>query len=161
MGHSTIQADERAIAIKNRDIPILSRVLYAMQDARAMEKQIDWQRDRLSNIIVNMSGMPKSGGLAAGFDAIYAEIDALCETYRERLSLYMRELAEAERILNGIRHPKMRTFVVMLYVEQIPHTTVRRELDMTEYAFQKARHAIEQAKSMREVVWRERYIVEN
>ena len=38
---------------------------------------------------------------------------------------------------------------------------VRRELNMTEYGFNRARNAIERAKDMQSVVWRERYIMEN
>ena len=48
----------------------------------------------------------------------------------------------------------------MMYVEELPKAVVRRELNMTEYAFNKAKHAIEQAESMSAVVWRERYITE-
>lgn len=148
------------ILIRNRDIPILSRVIYAMQDARMIERRIDWQEDQLGNITVNMSGMPRGSGPASGFDATYAALDYLCEQHKEQLSMYMRELKEAEKIINGIKNPKMRTFVVMMYVEELPKAVVRRELNMTEYAFNKAKHAIEQAESMSAVVWRERYITE-
>lgn len=156
-----MQAGAReTILIRNRDIPILSRVIYAMQDARMIERRIDWQEDQLGNITVNMSGMPRGSGPASGFDATYAALDYLCEQHKEQLSMYMRELKEAEKIINGIKNPKMRTFVVMMYVEELPKAVVRRELNMTEYAFNKAKHAIEQAESMSAVVWRERYITE-
>ena len=156
-----MQAGAReTILIKNRDIPILSRVIYAMQDARMIERRIDWQEDQLGNITVNMSGMPRGSGPASGFDATYAALDYLCEQHKEQLSMYMRELKEAEKIINSIENPKMRTFVVMMYVEELPKTVVRRELNMTEYAFNKAKHAIEQAESMSAVVWRERYMTE-
>ena len=156
-----MQAGAReTILIKNRDIPILSRVIYAMQDARMIERRIDWQEDQLGNITVNMSGMPRGSGPASGFDATYAALDYLCEQHKEQLSMYMRELKEAEKIINAIQNPKMRTFVVMMYVEELPKAVVRRELNMTEYAFNKAKHAIEQAESMSAVVWRERYITE-
>lgn len=156
-----MQAGAReTILIRNRDIPILSRVIYAMQDARMIERRIDWQEDQLGNITVNMSGMPRGSGPASGFDATYAALDYLCEQHKEQLSMYMRELKEAEKIINSIENPKMRTFVVMMYVEELPKAVVRRELNMTEYAFNKAKHAIEQAESMSAVVWRERYITE-
>lgn len=156
-----MQAGAReTILIRNRDIPVLSRVIYAMQDARMIERRIDWQEDQLGNITVNMSGMPRGSGPASGFDATYAALDYLCEQHKEQLSMYMRELKEAEKIINGIQNPKMRTFVVMMYVEELPKAVVRRELNMTEYAFNKAKHAIEQAESMSAVVWRERYITE-
>ena len=156
-----MQAGAReTILIKNRDIPILSRVIYAMQDARMIERRIDWQEDQLGNITVNMSGMPRGSGPASGFDATYAALDYLCEQHKEQLSMYMRELKEAEKIINSIENTKMRTFVVMMYVEELPKAVVRRELNMTEYAFNKAKHAIEQAESMSAVVWRERYMTE-
>jgi len=156
-----MQAGAReTILIKNRDIPILSRVIYAMQDARMIERRIDWQEDQLGNITVNMSGMPRGSGPASGFDATYAALDYLCEQHKEQLSMYMRELKEAEKIINSIENPKMRTFVVMMYVEELPKAVVRRELNMTEYAVNKAKHAIEQAESMSAVVWRERYMTE-
>jgi len=156
-----MQAGAReTILIKNRDIPILSRVIYAMQDARMIERRIDWQEDQLGNITVNMSGMPRGSGPASGFDATYAALDYLCEQHKEQLSMYRRELKEAEKIINSIENPKMRTFVVMMYVEELPKAVVRRELNMTEYAFNKAKHAIEQAESMSAVVWRERYMTE-
>ena len=156
-----MQAGAReTILIRNRDIPVLSRVIYAMQDARMSERRIDWQEDQLGNITVNMSGMPRGSGPASGFDATYAALDYLCEQHKEQLSMYMRELKEAEKIINAIQNPKMRTFVVMMYVEELPKAVVRRELNMTEYAFNKAKHAIEQAESMSAVVWRERYITE-
>lgn len=160
MDTSNSAGARETIKIRNRDIPILSRVIYIMQDARAVEERINWQEDRLGSIAVNMSGMPKGGGMPNGFDAIYAALDALCETHKERLAQYMHDLAEAEKIINGIQNPKMRTFVVMMYVEELPHAVVRRELNMTEYAFNKAKHAVEQAGNMRAVVWRERYMVE-
>lgn len=156
-----MQAGAReTLLIKNRDIPILSRVIYAMQDARIIERRIDWQADQLGNITVNMNGMPRGSGPASGFDATYAALDYLCEQHKEKLSMYMHELSEAEKIINGIENPKMRTFVVMMYVEELPKAVVRRELNMTEYAFNKAKHAIEQAESMKAVIWRERYMTE-
>lgn len=156
-----MQAGAReTVLIKNRDIPILSRVIYTMQDARMIERRIDWQTDQLGNITVNMNGMPRGSGPASGFDATYAALDSLCETHKEKLGMYMHELKEAEKIINGIKNPKMRTFVLMMYVEELPNAVVRRELNMTEYAFNKAKHAIEQAESMSAVVWRERYMME-
>lgn len=160
MDTSNSAGARETIKIRNRDIPILSRIIYIMQDARAVENRINWQEDRLGSISVNMSGMPKGSGPASGFDATYAALDALCETHKEKLAQYMHDLAEAEKIINSIQNPKMRTFVVMMYVEELPHAVVRRELNMTEYAFNKAKHAVEQAENMRAVVWRERYMVE-
>lgn len=148
---------ERASRVRNRDIPILLRVLSAMQDVRAIEIRIRWQEDRLSSLRVNLSGMPRGGGRQGGFDATIAELDELCEQQKERMAVYMRELREAERILDGIRSPRMRTFVTMLYVEGIHAGTIRRELNMTEYEFRSSIRAIEQAESMEEVVWRDKF----
>lgn len=143
--------------IRNRDIPILTRVLSAMQDVRAIDSRISWQEDRLCSLRVNLSGMPRGGGRQGGFDAVIAELDELGERQKERMAIYMRELREAERILNGIRSPRMRTFVTMLYVEGINACTIRRELNMTEYEFRRSIRAIEQAERMESVVWRDKF----
>lgn len=146
--------------IKNRDIPLLSRVYGVMQDVCRLENRIAWQKDRAYNVTRRMTGMPSAHGGASGIDATMAALDGLTEEYGEKVRQYMRELRAAERILNGIGSDDMRTFVVMLYVDDLPQATVRRELNMTEYGFARARRAVEQADSMADVIWRERYIME-
>ena len=147
--------------IKNRDIPILDRVLYVMQAVCSLEKRKEWQQDRMYKITQTVSGMPGGGSQPTGFDAAYAALDELNIEHCEKIRTYRRELKEAEKILNGISSLKMRTFVVMLYVDQLPDIAVRRELNMTEYGFNRARDSIEQAESMEAVKWHERYIFSN
>lgn len=146
--------------IKNKDILLLSRVLYIMQDVCSLEKRIVWQNDRMYGVTAHITGMPGGKGVPSGFDAAFAAISGLNEEHKAQMQTYVRELKAAERIINSIPSRTMRTFVVMLYVDALPATVVRRELNMTEYGFARAREAIEQARDMESVVWRERYILE-
>lgn len=154
------QAAQKPRIIKNRDIPLLARVLYVMQDVCSLEKRCEWQRDRLFSITQNLTGMPSGKGVPTGFDAAFAAIDGINEEHREQIAAYTRELKAAEKIINSIPSRTMRTFVTMLYVENMPAATVQRELNMTRRGFENARNAVEQAQDMASVVWRERYYVE-
>lgn len=146
--------------IKNRDIPLLARVLCVMQDICSLENRREWQRSRLFSITQRISDMPRSGSLPSGFDAIYAAMDEINEEHREQIAAYMHELKAAEKIINGITSRTMRTFVVMMYADNLSPETVRQELNMTEWGFRRARDSVEQAQDMQSVVWREKYIVE-
>lgn len=154
------QAAQKPRIIKNRDIPLLARVLYVMQDVCSLEKRCEWQRERLFSITQNITGMPGGKGVPSGFDTAFAAIDGINEEHREQIAAYTRELKEAEKIINSIPSRTMRTFVTMLYVENISAATVQRELNMTRRGFENARNAVEQAQDMASVVWRERYYVE-
>jgi hypothetical protein len=147
--------------IRNRDVILLSRVLYIMQDVCSLEKRMIWQYERMFGTTARITGMPGGKGKPSGFDAAFAAISGLNEDHKAQVQAYVRELKAAERIINSIPSRTMRTFVVMLYVDDLPPVTVRRELNMTEYGFNRARNAIERAKDMQSVVWRERYIMEN
>lgn len=146
--------------IRNRDIPLLSRINGIMQDVCRLEERIAWQKDRAYNVTRQLTGMPVSHGGTNGLDATLAALDGLTDEYSEKVRQYMRELRAAERILNGIASETMRTFVVMMYVDNLPAASVRRELKMTEYGFMRAREAVERARDMKSVIWRERYILE-
>lgn len=146
--------------IKNKDIPLLSRVLYVMQDIRSLENRCEWQSTRLFNVTQQITGMPRGGGGNSGFDAVFAEMDELNEEHRERLKAYVRELKAAEKIINSIPSRTMRTFVVMMYVENQPDAVVQRELNMSRRGFENARNAVEIAESMASVAWRERYMIQ-
>jgi len=154
------QAAQEPRIIKNRDIPLLSRVLYVMQDVCSLETRQEWQRERMYNITQKITGMPGAKGQPNGFDAAYAALDELCDEQRGRIAAYMRELKTAEKIINSIESRTMRTFVVMMYVDEIPSTVIQKELNMTRRGFENARNAIEQAEDMASVVWRERYMLE-
>lgn len=148
-------------AVKNKDIILLSRVPHIMQDVCSLEKKIVWQYERMFGTTAHITGMPGGKGKPSGFDAAFAAISELSESHKEKVQSYVRELKAAERIINGISSRTMRTFVVMLYIDDLPPASIRRELNMTEYGFNRARSAIERAKDMRSVVWRERYFLEN
>lgn len=146
--------------IKNRDIPLLARVLCVMQDVCSLEKRCEWQRDRMFSITQHITGMPGGKGMPSGFDAVFAAIDGINEEHREQISTYIHELKTAEKIINSIPSRTMRTFVVMMYVDNLPPEKVREELNLTEWGFRRARDSIEQAPDMASVVWREKYIIE-
>lgn len=146
--------------IRNRDIPLLSRVLYVMQDIRSLETRQEWQRERMFHITQKITGMPGAKGQPNGFDAAYAALDELCDEQKGRIAAYMRELKTAEKIINEIPSRTMRTFVMMMYVDEIPATIIQRELNMSRRGFENARNAVEQAESMASVQWRERYMIE-
>lgn len=156
--HDTAAAEEEHY-VMNRDIPILSRVFYTMQDIVSLEKRSEWQYERMFSITKRLKGMPGGGGLPSGLDQTYAEVDELNHEYGEAIRLYVRELKAAEHILNGIESRTMRTFVQMYYVDHIGKADIMRELDMTEYGFKRARTSIEQAEDMAHVLWRERYLL--
>lgn len=157
-----IDAGQGSRVVKNRDIPLLARVLYTMQDVRSMEERIEWQQDRRRSIAQNnLTGMPgRRGGKPSGFEAALAVIDELNEHHLERLKSYTHELKAAERIVNAIPSRTMRTFVVMFYIEGLSASTVQRELNMTRRGFENARNAIEQAEDMERVKWSERFCAE-
>lgn len=146
--------------VKNKDIPLLARVLGIMQDVVSIENRIEWQRERMYSITSHMNGMPGGKGVPTGLDAALAVIDGLEGTYQEKVRSYMRELRNAEKILNAIPSESMRTFVTMVYVDDLPQEFVKKELNLSRRSFERARDAIENAESMAQVVWRERFIVE-
>lgn len=147
-------------AVKNRDIPLLSRVLYIMQEVCSLEKRIVWQHDRLYGITAHITGMPGGKGAPSGLDAAFAAISELSDEYREKVQSYIRELKNAERILNAIPSLTMRAFVIMLYVDGMSAEQVKRELNLTDWNFRRARDSIEQAEDMQSVKWREKYIIQ-
>lgn len=48
---------------RNRDIPLLADVLPIMQAVCHIERQRDWQKDRMANITQHLTGMPGGGGV--------------------------------------------------------------------------------------------------
>ncbi len=153
--NETIREAERYVT--NRDIPLLTQIYYTMQEIVSLENRSEWQNERLYSVTKRLKGMPGGGGLPSGLDAAIAELDEMNHDYGEALQRYVHELKTAERILNGIESRTMRTFVQMFYVDNITKSKVMRELDMTEYAFERARESIEQAQDMAHVKWRERF----
>lgn len=152
---------EQAKKIKNRDIPLLSRVRFIMQEVCRTEKRREWQQDRMFSITQKLTGMPGGGGVPKGFDAAFAMLEEADDAHKRNVIEYCRELKAAERIINSIPNLTMRTFVVLFYVDGLTKKQVMAELNMQEWGFRRARESIEQAADMAHVIWRERYIMEN
>ena len=104
-----------------------------------------------------MTGMPIGGGNAPGLDGTLADVEELNRIYGDKLAECIKALKDAERILNGIESANMRTFVQMYYIDDISKAEIMRELNMTEWKFNSARQRIEEAESMKKVVWKERF----
>lgn len=152
---------KKPVVIRNRDIPILADVLPTMQLVNQTEQQLDWQHDRMLSISQHISGMPGGGGLPKGLDDVFAMLEEAGEAHESQLRQYVHELRTAERILNGIESQTMRAFVVMKYVMDVPDAEIRRDLNMSEWGFNRTRKAVEDAENMACVLWRERYILED
>jgi len=146
--------------IRNRDIPLLCRVPYIMQDVCTTENRREWQRDRMFSITQRLTGMPGGGSVPKGYEAAFAALEELDDAHRKKVLEYCRELKAAERIVNSIPSPTMRTFVVLFYVTGLTPKQVMTELNMSDWGFRRARKSIEMARDMEHVIWRERYYLD-
>lgn len=153
--------DFAPVKVKNKDIPLLTGVLYIMQAIKGLEERRSWQRDRMLNITQHITGMPGGGGMPKGIDEAISLLSEIDSQHEEKCKEYARQLRKAQKIINGIESVSMRTFVVMKYVMDVPDTKIRAELNMTYRGFDRARKAIEQARDMASVVWREKYIIDD
>ena len=158
-GGTPIQKEQDPVAVRNKDIPLLTEILYIMQDVCLLEQRRDWQRDRMTSITQHLTGMPGGGGLPKGLDSAFAILAEIDEEHEAQCKEYARQLRKAQKILNGIESRTMRTFVVMKYVMDVPDVKIRQELNMTWRGFDRARRAVENAPNMAAVKWQERYIV--
>ena len=152
--------DENKVGIRNRDIELLTRIFYIMQDIRSLQRRSDFQNDLLFSTTKRLTGMPGGGGLPHGFDVIIGELEEMNRDYGDKIGDYIRDLRKAEKIINGIPSGTMRTFVRMYYVDQVEKAEIMKDLEMTEYQFDKARKAIEEAESMRKTDWPEKFRME-
>jgi hypothetical protein len=153
---------EEGRRVRNQDIPLLTQIFYILKEAESVERRGEWTYERLFNITRRMTGMPIGGGNAPGMDGTLAEVEELNRIYGDRLQECVKALKDAERILNGIESQTMRTFVQMYYIDDISKAEIMRELNMTEWKFNKARENIENAENMKKVVWKEKFcILEN
>lgn len=145
------------VKIRNRDIPLLSRVLYIMQGVSATEQIRQWQQDRLWNITQKITGLPGGGGVPGGYEKNFSAIGEIEERFASQCDEYTQEMQEAEAVLNAITSETMRIFVIMKYVLHIPDRRIMRELNIRRWKLDKMSRAIEEAESMDKVVWNERY----
>ena len=150
---------EEGRRVRNQDIPLLTQIFYILKEAESVERRGEWTYERLFNITRRMTGMPIGGGNAPGMDGTLAEVEELNRIYGDRLQECVKTLKDAERILNGIESQTMRTFVQMYYIDDISKAEIMRELNMTEWKFNKARENIENAENMKKVVWKEKLCI--
>lgn len=148
-----------SVRVKNRDIPKLARVLWAIQDVKATERKRMWMQDRLWNITQKITGMPGSGGGPKGLEANFAEISEMEEKYDAECARFVREVQEAEAILLGIESPAMRTFCQLRYVMDMSRTDIMKELNLSRWKYNEICSRIEQAQDMAHVEWSDHYIL--
>lgn len=146
--------------VRNRDIPLLTRIYHTMKDIESLERHSDWQYERLFSVTKRLKGMPGGGGMPSGMEAVLAEVDELNHDFGEKIKQYVYELKVAERIMNGIESRTMRTFVQMYYIDNVGKRKIMSELDMSEWRFNQARESIENAEDMASVRWRERFLTQ-
>ena len=145
--------------IRNKDILLLSRVLYTMQDVSCTEQKRLWLQDRLWNMTQKLTGMPGGHGVPKGLDEPLADISEMEKQYREELPKCYRELQEAEAILNAIPIQEMRTFVTMKYVLDMSRKEIMSRLNLKRWKYNDICNRIEQAQDMTHVEWPERYML--
>lgn len=153
------QTANEPVVVKNRDIIPLGRVLFVMQDVCKTEELRNHIQDRMWHMTQNLTGMPSAHGTNRGIDDLLADAEDIEGEYREDCGTYLDELKAAEEILNGIKNPNMRTFVIMKYVFDMPDARIMRELNMGRKRFERACRDIEQAEDMAHAAWRERYVM--
>lgn len=152
---------QEGIKVKNRDIIAMQNIMAMMQECVSLEKRARFCEDKMHSLTRPLTGMPgRKGGTPSGFEAAYANMDDMRHRYREKADELMAELKRLESIINAIPFETMRAFVMMMYIDQLPNVTVRNELNMTEYGFQRAKRAVEEAENMQDAArkWKEKYI---
>lgn len=158
-GGGAVKKENRPVMIRNRDIPLLADVLPIMQEVCQIERQRDWQHDRMANITQHLTGMPGGSRIPKGLDEAFAMLSEIDEQHEEKCKDYVRQLKAAQKILNDIESQSMRAFVLMKYVMDISDVDIRQELNLTRRGFERARRSVEEAESMSAVKWHERYIL--
>lgn len=144
---------------RNKDIALLARVLYTMQDVYVTEQKRQWMQDRLWNMTQKLTGMPGGHGGAQGLDAKFANISELEERYGKECEQSTRELETAEAILDGIPYTEMKTFVTMKYVLHMGRRDILSRLNMRRWLYDKLCERIEQAERMALVQWPEEVLL--
>ena len=154
------EREDEGRTIRNTDIMLLRHIFCILQEAESVERRGDWTYDRLFSITRRINGMPGGGGNGPGMDGLLAEVEELNRIYGNRLHECLRELKEAERILNGIPSRTMRVFVQMYYIDEIEKKEILRELKITEWKFHRIRRIIEGTENMKKVPWKEKIFTE-
>ena len=150
---------DTASPIRNRDIKTLTNVKYIMAEIQRIEERCEWQRARQNNITQHLSGMPHGSGGNKGLDDAFSVLWEVEKEHEEKCREYASQIRAAKRIMNSIPTQSMRTFVDMRYVMGVSDVDIRKELGMSKRGFYRAREAIEQARTMAEVRWPEKFIL--
>ena len=145
------------VKVKNKDVLLLARVLYTMQDVSSMEHLRLWQQDRLWNITQKITGMPGGHGESSGLEKHFSEIAEMEEQYTEACAEYVRELKRAEEILNSIESRTMRSFVLARYVLGMQNSKIMAQLSIRNDRFDYLCRLIENAPDMEKAAtaWKE------
>lgn len=148
-----------ARTVKNRDIPLIQEIPYLKQEILSLEKRKQWEQERARNMTQHISGMPGgSGGTKRIIDDAVANMDEMKENHGLLIKQYQKRLRKAERILSEIGSITMRTFVTMMYLDQVRDSTVQEVLHMSRWTFENARSAVENAECMADVKWNDKYV---
>ena len=142
--------------VRNKDIPLLTQIFYIMQDIRSLQHRSEFNDEQLYSTTKRLTGMPGGGGLPHGFDSILVELEEVNREYGEKIAKYVKDLRKAEKILNGITDNRLYTFVRLVYVDQVAQAEAIRDMELTEYQFNKIRKNIEDAEDMQKAVWVEK-----
>lgn len=142
------RTERQAIQVKNRDVILLSQVLYAMQDVSVTERKRLWQQDRLWNITQKITGMPGGHGEPSGLERHFAEIEEIERRYDAECAEYLDELKRAEEIVNAIPSRTMRTFVTMRYMLGMPNREIMARLNLKRFRYDSLCKLIESAPDM-------------
>lgn len=152
------EREAKSTEVRNRDIPMLAGIIATMQEVRRLEERREWERERMYSISQHLTGMP-GGGAPKGLDAAFSAMSETEERHKRKCMEYARQMREAEKMINSMESRTMRAFVTLKYLLDAPDAEIRRELNMTRTGFARARRAVENAKCMADVRWRERYIL--
>lgn len=145
---------------KNRDIALLEKVKDMEAEMEALERKLQWQRDRLKQVTRYIASGPRGAG-QCGMDEVMATLDELERDYREKVKTYRKELRRGERILNGIESQQMRLFVRLMYMDKQNPGDVRKKMGLSRWSFNAARDSVENAECMAAVKWYDRRREEN
>ena len=147
------------IKVRNRDIPLLSSIFLIMQDVCLLERQREWQKDRMLSITQHLTGMPGGGGLPKGLEETFSKLSEIDAELVSKYQDYVHQLREAQKILNSIENHTIKTFVSMRYIMSIPDARIRQDLNMTRRCFDRACRAVEEAPNMASVKWHDKYVI--
>ena len=143
--------------VKNRDIPVLARMLYVMQDVSVTEELRKMLQERLYNMSARITGSPGGNGEPKGLDAPFAAIGEMEERYGQECDSMAAELLHGDTILNSIPSETMRAFVKMRYVMGMSRGQIMTKLGLKKWEYFEICDRIEQAENMAHVCWQEKY----